>query len=529
TVSTVVGGGTISKANLAVAMSNQNKTYDGTTAAALAAGAITATGVTVGGVAETATVNKASGTYNSKNVNAATTVTATLVATDFAAGTADLSNYNLPTTVSTVVGGGTISKANLAVAMSNQNKTYDGTTAAALATGAITATGVTVGGVAETATVNKASGTYNSKNVNAATTVTATLVATDFAAGTADLSNYNLPTTVSTVVGGGTISKANLAVAMSNQNKTYDGTTAAALATGAITATGVTVGGVAETATVNKASGTYNSKNVNAATTVTATLVATDFAAGTADLSNYNLPTTVSTVVGGGTISKANLAVAMSNQNKTYDGTTAAALATGAITATGVTVGGVAETATVNKASGTYNSKNVNAATTVTATLVATDFAAGTADLSNYNLPTTVSTVVGGGTISKANLAVAMSNQNKTYDGTTAAALATGAITATGVTVGGVAETATVNKASGTYNSKNVNAATTVTATLVATDFAAGTADLSNYNLPTTVSTVVGGGTISKANLAVAMSNQNKTYDGTTAAAWQRVRSQPRA
>ncbi|PVE41712.1 hypothetical protein H663_016050 [Limnohabitans planktonicus II-D5] len=455
----------------------------------MATGAITATGVTVGGVAETATVNKASGTYNSKNVNAATTVTATLVATDFAAGTADLSNYNLPTTVSTVVGGGTISKANLAVAMSNQNKTYDGTTAAALATGAITATGVTVGGVAETATVNKASGTYNSKNVNAATTVTATLVATDFAAGTADLSNYNLPTTVSTVVGGGTISKANLAVAMSNQNKTYDGTTAAALATGAITATGVTVGGVAETATVNKASGTYNSKNVNAATTVTATLVATDFAAGTADLSNYNLPTTVA---GNGAISKSSNTVTLtanSDNSKVYNGTTQS------VSGFGVT--GLLGDDAINSAAAVAgitagaSGKNAGSYTST--------FTGSNADLANNyaNITKTNGTL----NIAKANLTVTLSDQTKTYDGSTAATLVPTAFTVKGVTVAGQTETASVNQTVALYNDKNVLGASSVTANLGAGNFAAASGtDLNNYNLPTSLT---GKGTITPKDAAV--------------------------
>ena len=50
--------------------------YDGTNQASLAAGAITATGVTVGGVTETATVTQTVGSYNSKNVASANTVTA---------------------------------------------------------------------------------------------------------------------------------------------------------------------------------------------------------------------------------------------------------------------------------------------------------------------------------------------------------------------------------------------------------------------------------------------------------------------
>jgi hypothetical protein len=249
---------------------------------------------------------------------------------------------------------------------------------------------------------------------------------------------------------------------------------------------------VAETATVNKASGTYNDKNVNAATTVTATLAATDFAAGTADLSNYNLPTTVSTVVGGGTISKANLAVAMSNQTKTYDGTTAATLATGAITATGVAVGGVAETATVSKASGTYNDKNVNAATTVTASLAATDFAAGTADLSNYTVPATVSN--NASTITPKQLKAIYTANDKVYNGNTNA-------TVTGTLkdiVTGDAVTATHTSA--TFDTAAVGANKTVTVAGIA--LTGG--DASNYKIDPVVN--LGNTATAKANITAAAS-----------------------
>lgn len=131
-------------------------------------------------------------------------------------------------------------------------------------------------------------------------------------------------------------------------------------------------------------------------------------------------------------------------------------------------------------------------------------------DSSNTNaLGYVVTYTPGSLTINKAILAVAMSNQSKTYDGTTAAALASGAMTATGVTVGGVTETATISKASGTYNDKNVSGATTVSTSLAASDFTSGTANLSNYNLPTTVTGI---GSISKAKLTEV--SATKVHDG---------------
>ena len=211
------------------------------------------------------------------------------------------------------------------------------------------------------------------------------------------------------------------------------------------------------------------------------------------------------------TIHKADLVVSLADQTKVYDGTTTVTLASSAFTATGVTVGGVTESATVKSTTGTYNDKNVASAHTVTATLSGADFSSGTADVSNYNLPASVSNT--SSTITKANLAVTLANQTKVYDGNANATLAAGAITATGVTVGGVTETATVTQTVGSYNSKNVASANTVTAHLAAGQFTAGTADLGNYNLPTSVSNT--SSTITQAALTLtANSDTSKVYNG---------------
>lgn len=134
---------TINKANMSVAMGAQSKTYDGTTSATLASGAITATGVSVNGVAEIATVSQTAGTYNSKNVLDASSVTASLASSDFtAASGVDLGNYNLPTTVT---GTGAITPKKVTLSGS---RAYDGTIT--IAAGDLTvATGVSVGGKVE--------------------------------------------------------------------------------------------------------------------------------------------------------------------------------------------------------------------------------------------------------------------------------------------------------------------------------------------------------------------------------------------
>ena len=72
--------------------------YDGTTAATLAAANYSLTGFVTG---EGATVTQTVGTYNSKDVLTATTVSATLAPANYTAtGATLLSNYTLPTAAS---------------------------------------------------------------------------------------------------------------------------------------------------------------------------------------------------------------------------------------------------------------------------------------------------------------------------------------------------------------------------------------------------------------------------------------------
>ena len=89
---------TIAKKALTTSLAAQTKTYDGSNTATWTSGTIKASGFVSG---EGASVTKTSGTYNSKNVVGASSVTATLASTDFSfTGGALASNYVLPTRVS---------------------------------------------------------------------------------------------------------------------------------------------------------------------------------------------------------------------------------------------------------------------------------------------------------------------------------------------------------------------------------------------------------------------------------------------
>ena len=485
-ISTTTATGTIHPKDVTLSsIAASHKTYDGTNAASITSGTLqgTVNSETLGlsGAASFADKHAANG----KTVTVADVTT--LTPTD---GTGSWANYKLTTTGPLTTTANILPRA-LTLAAAADTKTYDGTTrssAAVLITGA--QTGDTI----------SASQVFASKH--ALGTGNSVLKVDSF---TIQDGNNGNNYTVASTDAAGTIHKASLTVTASQVEKTYDGTTAAS-GTGTVSAlagqaAGESVKSMGSQAFLSKNAGT-NNKYVRASGVTLQDSASADVTG------NYDITYIDNTT---STIHKANLLVSLADQTKVYDGTPHASLAAGAITATGVTVGGITETATVTQTAGTYNSKNVASAHTVTATLGGGDFTPGTADLNNYNLPTSVSNTRSA--ITQANLNVSLSRQTKVYDGTTHASLAAGAITATGVTVGGVTETATVTQTAGTYNSKNVASAHTVTATLTPGDFTPGTADLANYKLPTSVSNTAS--TITPAALTLtANSDTRKVYNG---------------
>ncbi|MDD5301089.1 MAG: MBG domain-containing protein, partial [Gallionella sp.] len=188
-----------------------SKVYNGTTTAALAAANYALTGFIAG---EGATVGQTVGTYNSKDVATANSVSATLAAANYTAtGATLLSNYILPVTAS---GAGSITPATLTAAITGApTKVYDGTTAATLAASNYSLSGFVAG---EGASIGQTAGTYNSKDVATATTINATLAANNFTGtGSTLLANYLLPTTAS---GAGSITPAGLTVTANALSKT---------------------------------------------------------------------------------------------------------------------------------------------------------------------------------------------------------------------------------------------------------------------------------------------------------------------
>ncbi len=194
----------------------------------------------------------------------------------------------------------------------------------------------------------------------------------------------------------------------------------------------------------------------------------------------------------------------MNDPTKPYDGNTTATLTSSNFALTGLFNG---DSFTVTKTTGTYDSKDTNAAT-VTASLASTDFTPASGSYAgDYALPTTAS---GQGTITPQTLTASIIGATtKPYDSTLTATLTPANFSISGLID---SEGFTVTQTSGTYNSKDVLTATTVTASLASGDFIpTGSTLASDYTLPTTAS---GPATVSRATPTVSVTNPGGVYNG---------------
>jgi hypothetical protein len=291
----------------------------------------------------------------------------------------------------------------------NPSRPYNGTTTATLTPANFSLSGLQ--GATDNFTVTLTVGTYNSPNVATATTVTASLAATNFTPLNGTLAtNYTLPTTAS---GAGQIIPVTLTASIvGNPTRPYNGTAAAAL-----TSTNFSLSGLVspDSFTVTQTVGTYNSPNVGTATTVTASLTSGNFTALGATLAtNYTLPTTAS---GAGNITAAPVTAAIVGVGKTYDTTTAASA--GCTLTSGVFPADSGNVACGIVGVAMFTSPNAGT-WPVTATVSLTGTAAG-----NYSVS---STTPGMATIAPATAAITVTPYNVDYDGNphTAAGTATG-------------------------------------------------------------------------------------------------------
>ena len=391
----------------------------------------------------------------------------------------------------------TVAAKALTASLTGVSKVYDASNAATLASGNYVLSGL-VG--SESFSITQTSGLFNASDISASS-VSATVAAGDFSAGAATFaSNYILPVSAT---GTGSITPKALTATLTGVSKAYDGDTAAVLNGANYQLVGM-VGG--QSASVSQTVGLYNSADVLSANSVSASLSGANFAAGGGtSLANYILPTMAT---GSASITPKALSASLTGTiGKTYDGGGAALLGTGNFSLSGF-VG--AQSASVTQTAGVYNSVNVATATSVTASLSAGDFTAGSGTtLSNYSLPVSAS---GGASIAAKSLSASLTGAlGRGYDGTASASLTGGNVALNGVVAG---ETIHVGTLNGSYDSRNAGART-VSATLAGGDFTAGSSTLlGNYVLPTSAA---GTAVITPKTITLNAPAISKVYDGTLA------------
>ena len=279
------------------------------------------------------------------------------------------------------------------------------------------------------------------------------------------------------------VAKKTVTGSITASSKTYDGTTAATIATR--TLSGV-VG--SDNASLNGGTATFADKNVGAGKTVTATgLSLSGTAAG-----NYQLASTSASATAN--ISAATLTGSITANNKTYDGTTAATIATR-------TLSGVVGSENVSLIGGTatFANKTVGNGKSVTAT----GLSLSGADAGNYQLASTSAATTAD--ITARTLTVSATSVNKVYDGTIAAT-----VTLSDNRVTGDALTASYTAA--VFADKNVGTGKTVSVSGISVT---GT-EAGNYAVNTTTASTAAD--ITARSLTVSAVGVNKAYDGTTAA-----------
>ena len=203
----------------------------------------------------------------------------------------------------------------------------------------------------------------------------------------------------------------------------------------------------------------------------------------TATIDDANYQGTASDVLH---IARENVTAAIvGDPTKTYNGNTNATLTPANFSLSGlisgesftVTPGLISgESFTVTQTAGTYNSKDVATATTVTASLAAGDFTpVGGTLASNYDLPTSAT---GTGHITAATISGSFTAAGKVYDGGTSATILTRSFTTTPFGT----DNLTLVGGTASFADKNVNPVGTPK-TVTGTGFTLGGTDAGNYQL----------------------------------------------
>jgi len=313
------------------------------------------------------------------------------------------------------------------------SKTYDGTTAAVLATGNFATAGALDGDTVSYDT--SVAPAYADKNVGSGKTVSTTISLAGAANGAAKVYGYQM--SKGNISGGiGKIEKANLTFTATAADKVYDATTAATISLGDNRVRN-------DVLTINYSSASFGDKNVGKAKTVTIAGIAL---AGT-DAGNYSYDATASAKAD---ITQASATISgLTANNKVYDALTAATVNSAAATVKGVFTG---DAVTLVGGTASFADKNVGTAKAVTAK----GFSLGGADAANYALTQPSGLTAD---ITPASLtATGLTATGKVYDGTATATLSGG-------TLSGVLGNDVVRAAlSGAFSDKNAGSAKSVKA-----------------------------------------------------------------
>ena len=450
----------ISKANLVVSTGDVSKVFDGTTAAAGIAQAVSGTQVFAGD-----SLSGGSYAYTNKNASLGDkTVTVSGVSVNDGNGG---NNYTVSYADNT---SSSISKADLLVSSSNASKVYDGNTAA-------TATATTSSTLYGSDSLSGGTFVYDNKNAGTGKTVTTSNVTVnDGNSG----NNYNVIYVDNT---SSSISKASLSLSSTAVSKVYDGTTTAA---GTVV---VNTGTLFGTDSISGGSFSYNNKNAGTGKTVTTSNVTVSDGNGG---NNYDVSYVDNT---SSSISKASLVLTTSDVSKVYDGSTVAA---GTATATS----GTQLFGSDSLSGGTFTYDNRNAGTGKHVSVSGVTVDDGNSG-NNYDVSYVDNS---NSSISKANLVLSTASVNKSYDGTTTAA-------GTAVATSGTQLFGSDSLSGGSFDYNNRNAGNGKTITVSGVTVNDGNSG-NNYNLSYANSS----GNISKADLHIAAAQVTKTYDGTTSA-----------
>jgi trimeric autotransporter adhesin len=455
--------GAIERADLILSASSDRRTYDGTTASS---GNVIATGNVAGDAVSAAQA------YVSRNVmgDGGSTLQVTgYTITD--GGGADMrGNYN----VVAATAAGTIDAATITVegAVAAADKTYDATVDTTISGG------VLAGVIGADSVTLLQSGSFDDKNTGIDKAVTAS-----FRLEGADAGNYALAN--STAQTSASIFRASISnvTGITAADKAYDGSTAAALDTSGANFVGLFAG---DQLSIEGANGVFSDRNAAVGKTVSIG----NIALSGADARNYILASDTATTTA--SVTPKALTYTTTAASRVYDGTTAAAVTLSNL------IGLVGDETLMATATGAFSSKDAGTGNTVTVTRATLVNGSNGGLTGNYS-------IAAGGTasanITARELTYTTTARDKVYDGTTAATVSLNNL------AGLVGNETLVATGTGSFNSKDVAAADTVTVT-VATLADGGSGGLaSNYS-------IAAGGTasahITPASLTITADDQTK-------------------